>query len=206
VVAFDHALDYVCGEAHRAFSSLRPALWVRHVLFVKGQEDLPPYVLICDELEAGDQPQTFAWQLHPRNPFHLNERELAVDGGKSDLEVHLLAPVDGAIVEKQSPSPDAAQRVRFIQWRTPSAEPRAVFLAAMVPRARDASAAPLSFRTLETSGGWAVEVQAGKNTDVALFRSERVKSVAVGGRSTTGTAALSRRVSTKGEDWYVMGK
>jgi len=36
VVTFDDALDYVCGEAHRAFSSSRPGLWVRHILFVKG--------------------------------------------------------------------------------------------------------------------------------------------------------------------------
>jgi hypothetical protein len=45
VVTFDDTLDYVCGEAHRAFAYYHPALWLRHILFVKGQPGgLPAYV------------------------------------------------------------------------------------------------------------------------------------------------------------------
>ena len=76
----------------------------------------------------------------------------------------------------------------------------------MAPRSEDASAAPPTFQALEATGGWAVEIQAGKNTDVAMFRSERAKTVSVEGRTTTGTAALSRRQPANGEDWYVMGQ
>jgi hypothetical protein len=206
VVVFDDALDYVCGEAHRAFSSSRPALWLRHVLFVKGREGLPPYVLICDELEAGEQPQTFAWQLHPRNPFDLRGRDVAVTGDKSGLDVHLLAPADGVVVKKQSPSAEAALRLRFIQWRTPAPQSRAYFLTALQPHAKNASATPLSFRALEATGGWAVEVRSGQNTDVALFRSERAKSISVGNWSTQGTAALFRQQPGTGNDGYVMGR
>ena len=81
VVHFDEALDYVCGEAHRAYATIRPALWVRHILFVKEQKNgFPPYILICDETEAGNSRATFAWQLHYRLPSSLQGRDLNIRG------------------------------------------------------------------------------------------------------------------------------
>jgi hypothetical protein len=207
VVVLDDALDYVCGEAHRAFVSSGPALWVRHVLFVKARADgRPAYVLICDELEAGQQPQTFAWQLHPRNPFTIQGRDLTVRGSKAELDVHFLAPADGVILEKQTPAPMEKQRLRFIQWRTPAAQSGCVYLTAMAPRAKASGTVSPSFAVKEAAGGWGVEVRAAGAVDLVLFRSERATAVTVEGLSTTGTAALLRKRPTAGEDLYIMGR
>ena len=208
VVTFDAALDYVCGEAHRAFAYLPcPALWVRHVLFVKGQPGgLPPYVLVCDELEAGQRPQTFAWQLHPQSPFALQGRDLSIHGLGADLDVRFLAPADGVILEKQAPAPLTEQRTRFIQWRTPAPQPRCVFLTALLPRVKATRTVPLSFAVVEATGGWAVKVRGEHVDDLALFRSDRAKAVAVKDLSTTGTAAVSRKRPGAAEDLYIMGR
>ena len=91
VVHFDDALDYVCGEAHCAYPFIAPGLWVRHLLFVKGEkEGMPPYVLVCDEVEAGEQPAVFAWQLHSAAPISAADRDLTLQGKQARVDVRLL--------------------------------------------------------------------------------------------------------------------
>ena len=178
VVSFDDTLDYVCGEAHRAYAYSPPALWLRHVLFVKGDSiSRTPYVLVCDELEAGDQPQVFAWQLQPLNPFTRHGQGLSIEGRNAGLTVHFLAPADGVILEKQAPAPLAEQRTRFVQVRTPRPQSRCVYLTAMIPRRSGIGTDGLSFRVVEATGGWAVEVHDKGHVDLALFRSDLAKTV-----------------------------
>jgi len=206
VVHLDEALDYVCGEVHRAYAYLKPALWVRHVLFVKPQKDgPPPYALICDEMEADAQPRTFAWQLHARLPFSRDGRRLSVNGKSGQLDVHLLSPSDGPVVEKETPAPLEKERSRFIQWRTVAPQPRCAYLAALQPRDKAATAPPPTFRVVEATGGWAIEVKADGATDLALFRSERAPSVSADGVSAAGTAALLRKRPNQPALLFVLG-
>jgi uncharacterized protein DUF4962 len=207
VVHFDAALDYVCGEAHRAFAYLHPTLWLRHILFVKASHDgVPPYVLICDEMEADEQPRTFAWQLHPGAPYALQGHKLSIHGEHTELDVHLLWPPDGTIVEKQTPAPFLAERTGFIQWRTAVPGARCAYVAALFPRTKKDGGPVPSFRMIEAAGGWAVEVSTGAGTDVALFRSERSMSATVASFSTGGTAALLRKPKQGPQTAYVLGK
>jgi hypothetical protein len=203
----DAVLDYVCGEAHRAYSKDRPALWVRHLLFVKAQKNgPPPYVLICDEVEAGAQPMTFAWQLHSGYPYTHQGDGVNISGRAAELFVHLLAPADGMLLDKQTPAPRADQRTHFFQWQTPGASARCAFLAALVPRTKkDKVVVPLSFRVIEAAGGWAVECTSGTAVDLVLFRSELARTVSAEGFQTTGTAALLRENAGLPNASYVLG-
>ena len=207
VVAFSPAVDYVCGEAHRAFALSRPSLWVRHLLFSKGEPGgLPPYVLICDELEAGDQPQTFAWQLHPRNPFTVHGRELSVRHRNASLDVHFLAPPEAKLIEKTAPAPMEAERTRFVQYRLPSPQARGYFLTALCPRSQGTNGPTPTFNVIKADGGWAVEVCLGNVTDLALFRSERSKQVEAMNWQTTSTAALVQQSPGKATTIYLLGQ
>ena len=207
VVSLDPVLDYVCGEAHRAYLNDRPALWVRHLLFVKSQEaGLPPYIVICDEVAAGAQPVTFAWQLHSQYPFSMRKNGFDVAGTVAGLDVHLLEPANCRLVEKQTPAPLEKQRTSFVQWQTPGPESRCNYLTALVPRVTKEETVPLSFRVVKATGGWAVEVRDGTATDLVLFRAEQAQSVAVGDVRVTGTAALLRKSGDLPATLYVMGR
>lgn len=207
VVSFSPDLDYVCGEAHRAYAYFRPALWVRHLLFVKDSpEGRHPYILVCDEIEAGEDPRSFAWQLHLAHPFSLDGRELAVQGSRSSMTVHFLAPSDGPLIKKETPAPLPNERTHFVQWRTPQPQKRAYYLVAMVPQtSTDQGRAPL-FRMVDAAGGWAVEVTSGTARDIVLFRSERAASVSAQGVGTTGTAAVFRNAGPGPALLFHLGK
>lgn len=205
VVSFDPVLDYVCGEAHRAYAYEQPKLWLRHIMFVKPTAGAPnPYVVICDELDAGAEPKKFAWQLHSRLPFMGQAPQLHLSGRSSDLEVHLLAPEENRLVRKETPAPIASARSGFIQWQTPSPQGKWVFLTALAPHAK--SAIPPSFKVVECDGGRAVEVTNGSCRDVVIFRRADEKVAATTGISTAGTAALLRRVPGSRDDRYELGK
>ena len=207
VVSLDPALDYVCGEAHRAYLNDPPSSWIRHLLFVKSQKTgRSPYIVICDEVRAGDRPVTFAWQLHSQYPFSLRSNGFDISGRVAGLDVHLLEPANGRLVEKQTPAPLEKQRTSFVQWQTPGPESRCNYLTALVPRVTKEETVPLSFRVVKATGGWAVEVRDGTATDLVLFRAERAQSVAVGDVSVTGTAALFRNSDDLPATLYVMGK
>jgi hypothetical protein len=51
-----------------------------------------------------------------------------------------------------------------------------------------------------------VKVRGEHVDDLALFRSDRAKAVAVKDLSTTGTAAVSRKRPGAAEDLYIMGR
>jgi hypothetical protein len=207
VVHLGDALDYVCGEAHRAYYSVQPRLWVRHILFVKeGGNGLAPYILVCDEAEADGDPQTFAWQIHPHFPIKPEPGGIDVDGRASSLDVRFLLPADGVMIEKQTPAPIEKERTDFIQWQTVGPQQSCSFLTALLPRARPEAQPPPGFRVVSASGGWAVEVKSAHGTDLALFRSEHADSVNAEGTSTTGTAALLRSTDSGPATLYEMGK
>jgi Domain of unknown function (DUF4962) len=204
VVHLDEALDYVCGEAHRAYAYFTPKLWLRHILFVKGQTEMPAYILVCDEVEAGTQPRTFAWQLHSGWPMAVRGNNVVLQGKKADVDVCLLNAANDPILQKLTPAPFPADRTPFIQWTTPAPREQCHYLTALVPHNK-ASTSALSFRVLEAEGGWAVEVTAAGRTDVALFRSDHAASVSAGGISSTGTAALYRKRGDAQPVLYLLG-
>ena len=151
-------------------------MWVRHILFVKAQKAGPPaYILICDEVEAGAQPMTFAWQLHAGYPYTPQGDGVNISGHTAGLDVHLLAPSDGRFVEKQTPAPIEKQRTHFIQWRTPGDSlSRCVYLTALVPRMKKDEVDPYCPSVSSkppAAGRW--KARAGSATDLALFRSEK---------------------------------
>jgi hypothetical protein len=119
--------------------------------------------------------------------------------------VDLLWPVDATAVEKQTPAPLLNERTGFIQWRPGAPGTRCAYVTVLVPRTNEKSGLTPSFRVLEAKGGWAVEVSTGVGTDVALFRSERSKSVTAAGLSTRGTAALVRKSRQGSRVEYVLG-
>jgi len=190
-VQFDPAVDYVCGEAHRAYVRLQPALWVRQVLFVKAAGHAPAYVLVCDEVDAGAKPETVAWQVMSGLPFAESDHALKIRGEKAALEIRFLAPADARIVRKETPAPEE-QRTPFVQWTSAGPEKKCFFLTALVPRLAGDRSAP-SFRVLPAAGGWAVEVTSDGGTDLALFRAEGAASVSCGSAATDSSAALLRQ-------------
>ena len=206
VVSFDPALDYVCGEAHRAYPFHGPELWVRHLLFVKGEkEGMPSYILICDEVRAGEQPVTFAWQFHSPYPFALRQNGFEVSGRVAGLDVSLLEPADNRLVERRTPAPLEKQRTGFIQWETPGPESRCNYLVALVPQEKGRNTVSPSFTVLKAMGGWAVEVRCGSATDLVLFRAERAPSAAIDDVSINGTAALLRKNGGLPATLYLLG-
>jgi hypothetical protein len=207
VVHFDEALDYVCGEAHRAYVAFSPTLWVRHILFVKGgQTGLPPYILICDEIEADDQPRTFAWQLHSTLPLSVKGLDAGFLGKQADLDIYRLAPLDSKLFEKETPAVRDKERTSFVQWRTPTPQKRCVWLTALFPKPKGTPNTPSpSFRVVESVGGWAVEVSSKNATDIALFRSEHAQLVKAGAVSTPGTAALLRQRAKQPTTQFILG-
>lgn len=207
VVHLTPGFDYVCGEAHRAYAYFRPTLWVRHLFFAKGLPDRPaPYVLICDEIEVGDEPRTVAWQLHPQNPFSLAGRELSVRGTNAALTVQFLAPADAPLHERQTPASRPEQRTRFVQWRTPRPQKSCFFLTALAPRLPGLIGPAPAFKVIPAAGGWAVQVTAGALTDVILFRSERAATASAGEISTTGAAAFLHQAAAQMPELYLLGK
>lgn len=207
VVHFSPVLDYVCGEAHRAYAYFPPRLWVRHLLFVKGQPGgAQPYILVCDEIEAEGEPRDFAWQLHTPHPFSVADHSMTVHGRRAGMTVHFLAPRDRPIIAKETPAPLPEQRTQFIQWRTAAPQSRCFYLTALLPPAPGNGAPAPSFRVIDAAGGWAVVVTAGTFTDTVMFRSERANSVSAQGVTTTGAAALLRRSGENSALLYSLGK
>jgi hypothetical protein len=206
VVHLDSDLDYVCGEVHRAYFLIRPALSLRHVLLVKkGAASAAPYAVVCDEIESDAQARTFAWQLHAGGALELGDRRATVRGAKAQLDVSLLLPEDARLVRKQSPAPLAAERTDFVQFRTAKPEQRCVFLAVLRPRAADTVAGAWSARTIAATGGWAVEVTGPDGVDVVMFRSERAARLSAAGAEVTGTAAWLRKPNRAAAALFLLG-
>jgi hypothetical protein len=202
VVHLDAALDYVCGEAHRAYCLSPPSLWVRQLLFVKDAS----YVVICDELESAEQPMTFAWQLHSAFPFSLRDGRRSIESHESRLDLHLLSPGDGMVLEKLTPAPLAERRTPFLQWRTAGPQQRCAYVAVLALQPKASTSAPLTARSIEAEGGWGVEIVGDGIHDRAIFRAEHARVVTAGGLHTTGTAVLQRTRAGQPEMTYVLGE
>lgn len=206
-VHFDRALDYVCGEAHRAYTSIVPSLWVRHILLAKGDADgRQPYAVICDEAEADEPARTFAWQIHARRPMKLVGQSLYILGQNTTLGVQFMAPADDLLVEKKTPAPLESQRSEFIQWQTNGPKNRCFFLTVLLPQPSGSKTQPPSFHLIQALGGWAISVQSSLGEDLVLFRSERAKLVRAGGVVTTSSAALFRKTPSAPDMLYILGK
>ena len=206
MVHFDEALDYVCGEAHRAYAYVPPALWVRHILFVKGQKDgLPPYILICDEAEAGA-----AEDVRVAAPRRLPDIAGKRRPEHSRITRQPRRPLVGACGwqarRQEDPRAGEQERTSFIQWQTPVPQCRDAFTWRACRKKKRLPALRRRSVLIEATGGWAVEVRCDAATDIALFRSQRAQSVTVGEAATAGTAAVLRKRQNTPTTFCVLGK
>lgn len=206
VVHLDSALDYVCGEAHRAYFLFRPALSLRHVLLIKqSATGAAPYAVICDEVESDETARTFAWQLHAGGALELGERSLAVRGARARIDVSLLLPIDGTLVRKQSPAPLDAERTEFVQYRTARPGKRSVFLSVLRPLSAGIAGRGWSARTMAATGGWAVEVTGPEGVDVVMFRADKAGKVSAAGATGAGSAAWLRKPGRGAATLFTLG-
>ncbi|HVU16353.1 MAG TPA: DUF4962 domain-containing protein [Candidatus Didemnitutus sp.] len=207
VVSLGPVADYVCGEAHRAYSVDAPALWVRHVFLSKPVSGgAPAYILLCDEVRSGGTQQKYALQLHPGYTYTTLPDGLSVAGRLAGLDVHLLEPSELKYTEKLTPAPLVGQRTRFVQWETPAPVPGVVYLTALVPRLKRDDRVTLTFQAATVPGGWSISVRDRNVDDLVVFRSEGAGRVSVGGRDYRGTAALLRKVDADRESIFIFGE
>lgn len=206
-VSFSGAVDYVCGEAHRAYSSLRPHLWVRHVLFARPSKQIgTPYFVICDELQSDSLPRTFAWQLHSKAPIAVLGDEVRILGQHAQLEAKFLLPVGGVTESKSTPAPRVEERSNFIQRESAKPEKDCVFLVVIVPQGRVEQVALPGISLVEAAGGWALEVKSEHCVDLILFRAAGAEVVSARGIETKQLAALERVTDAGSRELLLFGR
>jgi len=204
-VHFSREVDYVCGEAHRAYVASAPTLWVRHIMVVKDPEDAASTcILVCDQIES-DEPRSLAWQVRSSLPMRRLGHELRIETRGGRLEGRLLGSSTGEIVDKLTPAPIEGDREQFVQWRTRNPEKSWSYLSAFIATGKHRSEPRPSIRVVDADGGWAIELTRGGVTHLALFRREGSEFVGAGAFRTEGTAALMRR-DPDGVRRIIMGK
>jgi hypothetical protein len=199
-------VDYVCGEIHRAYHYIHPALSLRHVLLVKGDAaGREPYLLVCDEVKLEGESKIFAWQLHAGGELTVGDGRAKIVGHRGELNLQCLVPAGGVLLRKQTPAPLEAERTDFIQFRTAQAESKAAYLVALTPHLAGRKAKPPVIRALPATGGWAVEVITSARRDVVLLRSDRATTVCASGIATASRVTLWRQSSDGKSVIYRLG-